>query len=116
MKRYQKDYSIDGWPITDNGRPMDKDAVIARLNELQAACDAIDWKPKAVVPSDDLLDERGHGVFRAYRPGIALEFARQGYVTYDKYFGWNDPAFTYWAVLLPGPGPHQDPQTGDQQP
>jgi len=33
MAKYQKDHSIDGHPICDNGEPMSKQEIIEKLNE-----------------------------------------------------------------------------------
>lgn len=34
MARFSKDYNIDGYPITDNGKAMCKSQVIYLLNEM----------------------------------------------------------------------------------
>lgn len=39
MARFAKDYNIDGWPITDNGTPLDKEEVIAMLNGMAGQID-----------------------------------------------------------------------------
>ena len=54
-------------------------------------------------PTDELLNEKGWGLFRAFRPDMDHFCSRNGYAIYSTDFGWNDCGVTHWAPLLPEP-------------
>lgn len=39
--KYEIDHGADGWPITKDGEPMDKKAVVAELNRLNATVEGL---------------------------------------------------------------------------
>jgi len=60
---------------------------------------ATEWTPVSEPPGPELLNEKGWGIFLAFRPEMTTPAGQNGTVCYTRPFGWNDCSVTHWMPL-----------------